>query len=129
MDGHREWLLNQYGPVCAYCGNTVPVAAVTLDHVYPRKGQTAYDRADNLVIACRECNTAKADMPFLSFITQRRSRGVYLMHYGEHISESVREIVRKAIERDFLPSEDQNAPLPTGLGHRRGRGAVRPGRR
>jgi 5-methylcytosine-specific restriction endonuclease McrA len=120
IDNHREWLLETYGPICAYCGEGMTVAAVTLDHVYPRKGQTAYDRADNLVVACRECNALKADTPFLSFITQRRSRGVFLLHYGEHISESVLDIVRKAIERPFLEAP-ANGMAPTGLGHRRGR--------
>ncbi len=121
MDNHREWLLAEYGPVCAYCGIVIsPVSAVTLDHVYPRKGQTAYDRADNLVVACRDCNSRKADTPFLSFITQRRSRGVFLLHYGEHISESVKEIIRNAIERPFL-KPSANGQAPSGLGHRRGR--------
>jgi len=96
------------------------VSAVTLDHVYPRKGQTAYDRPDNLVIACRDCNAAKADTPFLSFITQRRSRGVFLLHYGEHLSEPVKDIVRRAAERELLTG-GQSVPPPSGLGHRRGR--------
>ena len=121
LEAHREWLLKQHGPVCAYCGNEMPAGAVTLDHVYPRRGQQAYDRADNLVIACQACNAAKADTPFLSFITQKRSRGVFLLHYGDHLSEPVKELVRKASERDLLDMEDGNAPKPTGLRHRSGR--------
>jgi 5-methylcytosine-specific restriction endonuclease McrA len=74
---HRDWLLAQHGPVCAYCGRTIGLDEVTLDHVRPRKGQTAYDRPDNLVIACPACNAAKADMPFLAFLLPPL-RGVYL---------------------------------------------------
>jgi hypothetical protein len=103
----------------------MPVGSVTLDHVYPRRGQQAYDRADNLVIACQACNAAKADTPFLSFITQKRSRGVFLLHYGDHLSEPVKELVRKASERDLLDFEDGNAPKPSGLGHRSGRSTGR----
>ena len=51
MDAHRQWLIDRYGPICAYCGTDIDVNRTTLDHVYPRKGQTAYDRPDNLVIA------------------------------------------------------------------------------
>ena len=63
MQSHREWLLQQHGSVCAYCGVETSPDAMTLDHVRPRRGQTAYDRADNLVLACRDCNAAKADTP------------------------------------------------------------------
>ena len=77
------------------------------------------------MLACQPCNAAKADTPFLSFIAQKRSRGVFLLHYGEHLSESVKELVRRASEREFLPIENGNAAARSGLRHRTGR----PGRR
>src|SRR5262245_30562399 len=83
QQAHRDWLLGLRGPVCAYCGKHMTMDEVTLDHVRPRKGQTAYDRPDNLVLACPPCNSAKADTPFLAFLLARRSRGVYLLHYGD----------------------------------------------
>lgn len=97
--GHREWLLGLHGPVCAYCGQRTPAETITLDHVRPRRGQSAYDRPDNLVLACRDCNSAKADMPFLAFLLARRSRGVYLLHYGDHLSDPIKELARQASER------------------------------
>jgi 5-methylcytosine-specific restriction endonuclease McrA len=102
---HRDWLLAQHGPVCAYCGRNISADEVTLDHVRPRKGQTAYDRPDNLVLACPACNAAKADTPFLAFLLARRSRGVYLLHYGDHLSEGIKEIVRQVTERPLLPPD------------------------
>jgi 5-methylcytosine-specific restriction endonuclease McrA len=102
MQSHRDWLLAQHGPVCAYCGNETDEAVITLDHVRPRRGQTAYDRADNLVLACRDCNAAKADTPLIAFLMQRRSRGVFLLHYGEHLSEPVRHLIRQASERPLI---------------------------
>lgn len=102
---HRDWLLAQHGPVCAYCGVTTSAETITLDHVRPRKGQTAYDRPDNLVLSCATCNAAKADMPFLAFLLARRSRGVYLLHYGDHLSEGIKKIVREVTERPLLPAD------------------------
>jgi len=80
--------------VCAYCGRTVPAAAITLDHVTPRKGQTAYDRRDNLVLACEDCNGAKADMPILSFLLRKRERAAVLLRHGAHLSPMLVELVR-----------------------------------
>jgi hypothetical protein len=33
---------------------------------------------------------------------QRRSRGVFLLHYGEHLSEPLRELVKQASERPLI---------------------------
>jgi hypothetical protein len=103
--GHRDWLLQQHGPVCAYCGLKTRPERITLDHVRPRRGQTAYDRPDNLVLACPQCNALKADSPFMAFLLARRSRGVYLLHYGEHLSEPIKEMARQASERPILLSD------------------------
>jgi len=89
--------------VCAYCGASKPTDLITLDHVRPRRGQSAYDRPDNLVLACQDCNAAKADMPFLAFLLARRSRGGFLLHYGEHLSEGIKELVKQTVERPLLP--------------------------
>lgn len=102
MQSHRDWLLAQHGSVCAYCGTETAADVITLDHVRPRRGQTAYDRPDNLVLACRDCNAAKADTPLLAFLMMRRSRGVFLLHYGDHLSEPLKELARKASERPLL---------------------------
>ena len=102
---HRDWLLAQHGPVCAYCGVTISLDNVTLDHVRPRRGQTAYDRPDNLVLSCPSCNAAKADMPFLAFLLARRSRGVFLLHYGDHLSDGIKKIVQEVTERPLLPPD------------------------
>ena len=53
---------------CAYCGVRFTASVMTLDHVAPRKGQTAFDRRDNLVLACPGCNTAKRDQAPMAFL-------------------------------------------------------------
>lgn len=92
--------------MCAYCGEKHSAQRMTLDHVRPRRGQSAYDRPDNLVLACSDCNAQKADIPFLAFLLARRSRGVFLLHYGDHLSEPIKEMARQASERPLLPPDD-----------------------
>ena len=90
----KRWLIAKHGSVCAYCGRQVPESTVTLDHVTPRRGQSAYDRRDNLVLACQPCNGAKADMPILSFLLRKRERAAILMRYGAHLSPMLVDLVR-----------------------------------
>ncbi len=82
----REWLLQTHGPVCAYCERTIKKSLITLDHVTPRKGKTAYDRRDNLVLACPACNIEKADKSFLAFLLARKARAASVLRYGAHLS-------------------------------------------
>lgn len=103
----REWLLEQHGPVCAYCETTVPARSITLDHVTPRRGQTAYDRRDNLVLCCKACNAVKKDKPLLVFLLGSRKRVIAMYQYGQHLSHQLVEMVK-----DLLPP-DERPPLPT----------------
>ena len=66
---------------------------MTLDHVTPRRGQTAYDRRDNLVLCCPACNAQKADQPFLAFLLARRARAASLLRYGEHLSPMLLQVI------------------------------------
>jgi 5-methylcytosine-specific restriction endonuclease McrA len=90
----RRWLLARHGPVCAYCGVTWAPRSLTLDHVTPRRGQSAFDRRDNLVLACKRCNTAKADKPFLVYLLAQKARATNLLRYGEHLSEGILDLLR-----------------------------------
>jgi hypothetical protein len=36
---------------------------------------------------------------------QKRARGVYLLHYGDHLSEPLKELARQASERPMLPKD------------------------
>lgn len=101
----RRWLLDEHGPVCAYCGLTFAPRSLTLDHVTPRRGQSAYDRRDNLVLACKRCNQIKADKPFLAFLLGNRKRAVNLLHYGEHLSEGILELCRQLAGDETPPGK------------------------
>lgn len=67
---------------------------MTLDHVTPRRGLTAYDRRDNLVLACQACNSAKRDLPPLAFLLAQRARAGHLLRYGAHLSPMLVELAR-----------------------------------
>src|SRR4051812_47878309 len=96
----RAWLLRHYGPSCAYCGIKVPARAITLDHVAPRRGKTAFDRRDNLVLACRDCNAKKRDQPPLAFLLAVKSRAVNLLKYGAHLSAGLLDLARQLVPAD-----------------------------
>jgi 5-methylcytosine-specific restriction endonuclease McrA len=111
----RRWLLAEHGPVCAYCARRVAAKDMTLDHVTPRRGQDAYDRRDNLVLACKACNAAKADKPILAFLLQKRARAVSLAQYGVHLSPMLRqmalEVADGVVQRGSPPPPvDEDSP-------------------
>jgi hypothetical protein len=54
----RRAVIARDGLECRYCGSFVPVPH--LDHVMPRS-RGGQHTADNLVVSCKPCNTAKKD--------------------------------------------------------------------
>lgn len=93
----REWLLDEYGPYCAYCGTKHSPRVMTLDHVAPRRGQTAYDRRDNLVLCCKSCNALKRDMAPLAFLLAVKTRATFLVRYGKHLSAGLLDMARPLV--------------------------------
>ena len=57
----------QTGQVCNYCGSTEKLA---LDHIFPQKygGQ---DNAENLIFACRTCNSSKGKKDLMEWMAFR----------------------------------------------------------
>lgn len=78
---------------------------MTLDHVAPRRGQTAYDRRDNLVLACKNCNQKKRDLAPLAFLLGLKSRAVNLVRYGSHLSSGLLDLARALIPEHERESE------------------------
>ena len=94
-----------YGRVCAYCDARFHAKELTLDHVTPRRGQTAYDRRDNLVLACKTCNQKKRDMPLLGFLFTDRRRALHLLRNGKHLSPGLLELVRSVLPADVVAAD------------------------
>jgi len=61
----RQWLLDQHGPVCAYCERRVSSRAL------------------------------KADQPFLAFLLARRARAASLLRYGSHLSQMLLDLAKE----------------------------------
>lgn len=57
----------QTGQICNYCGSTEKLA---LDHIFPQKfgGQ---DNAENLIFACRSCNSSKGKKDLMEWMEFR----------------------------------------------------------
>jgi len=68
---HRALVLERDGRVCHYCGKALPLkSSACLDHVVPRsKGGS--DDPDNLVVACKRCNTQKGNSDLGVYIARR----------------------------------------------------------
>jgi hypothetical protein len=75
---------------------------MTLDHVAPRRGQKAYDRRDNLVLACQDCNKKKRDLAPLAFLLGARSRAINLLRFGAHLSAGLLDLAKS-----LIPVQDQ----------------------
>ncbi|MDB4878466.1 MAG: endonuclease [Gemmatimonadetes bacterium] len=81
---------------------------MTLDHVAPRRGQTAYDRRDNLVLACPGCNMIKRDQAPLAFLLGSRIRAVNLVKYGAHLSPMLVDLARSLVPAEDLDAVDES---------------------
>jgi len=83
---------------------------MTLDHVAPRKGQTAFDRRDNLVLACPGCNTAKRDQAPMAFLLGARVRAHNLLRYGAHLSPMLVDLARSLATESSAPASSTQEP-------------------
>ncbi|PZM77261.1 MAG: hypothetical protein DKM50_13610 [Candidatus Margulisiibacteriota bacterium] len=56
------------GQICNYCGSTEKLA---LDHIFPKK-YGGKDNAENLIFACRTCNSSKGKKDLMEWMIFRR---------------------------------------------------------
>lgn len=82
---------------------------MTLDHVAPRRGQTAYDRRDNLVLACPGCNAAKRDLAPMAFLLGARIRAANLLRYGAHLSPMLLDMARALAPEELFEELERGA--------------------
>ena len=57
----------QTGQICNYCGSAQQLA---LDHIFPQK-YGGRDDADNLIFACKACNSSKGKKDLMEWMTSR----------------------------------------------------------
>jgi hypothetical protein len=105
---------------CCYCGSA---DSLSLDHIYPRK-RLGTDSADNLVWACRTCNSSKSSVDMLEWFERRRQFPPLLLlrrYLKMAINYSIRRELMHAptaseIQLPFsLASIPHNYPAPSHL--------------
>jgi 5-methylcytosine-specific restriction endonuclease McrA len=67
----REYLLEKWGRMCAYCDATD--TPLNIDHVRPQ-ARGGSDRVSNLTLACVGCNQAKGSLPVAVFLVDDPER-------------------------------------------------------
>lgn len=72
----RAMLAVKYGDRCAYCGTQTPKSDITSDHVVPLS-RDGGDVEENLVQACRSCNSSKGCSTLTEWRTRRPPGAAY----------------------------------------------------
>ena len=86
----RRQILERDEYICCYCGYEFDKEFLVIDHVHPRsKGG---DHANsNLVVACVECNLAKADSDVDDFINSLSSQKAARQRLSERVCNTLKE--------------------------------------
>ncbi len=98
----RQMVFDRDGDDCAYCGQA---DADTLDHVFPW-AQGGSSNAENLVVACRTCNSI-AGLRVFSEVAKRRA---YVVMRREELG-----IARLAMMDSLARSIREIETIPTGV--------------
>lgn len=69
----RTQIYNMFDGHCAYCGCTLALNEMTIDHIRPLNKINGTDTLDNMFPACFQCNHEKSNLTLEKF---RRKRGV-----------------------------------------------------
>ena len=105
----REKLFS--GRACVYCGAS---DAGTLDHLIPRL-RGGEDAADNLVAACRSCNSSKGSRDVLEWATVRGELPT-LVVLRRYLKLAIRYCVRREVmEVPLAEVSGMDPPLPFAL--------------
>jgi hypothetical protein len=91
----RERIFRRDGHRCVYCGQLLPSAELTLDHVQPR--MRGGDHSDgNLVTCCRACNAAKGGQPAWAFLAGHPELRANFLRYAVAVWPRIRRAVEEA---------------------------------
>lgn len=76
----REYLLEKWGRKCAYCDSTG--VALQVEHILAR-ARGGSNRASNLTLACRPCNTRKGARDIKEFLAKEPARATRILAQAE----------------------------------------------
>jgi hypothetical protein len=80
----REWEREQELPKeCVYCGS---LTELTTDHLIPRN-RGGDDSADNVVLACQPCNTARGDKGIFEWLGLKEKDKLHRLVAGKYLKQ------------------------------------------
>lgn len=86
----REMMLESYGTPCRYCGRTLTLKIMVIDHIIPMSKGGASTR-DNLQLICRMSNSMKGSLEEKDFFT--------LLKWLETVSEDLKKDISIRLAR------------------------------
>ena len=111
-DTIREWEREQeLGKECVFCGSTENLST---DHLIP-KNRGGDDSADNLVLACKSCNSSRGDKGIFEWLGLEKKDSVHRIVAGKYLKELLRihqEHGTAKISKDNLGELCRDCPLP-----------------
>jgi 5-methylcytosine-specific restriction endonuclease McrA len=111
-DTIREWEREQSLPKeCVYCGAKEELST---DHIIPinRGGD---DSADNLVLACKSCNSSKGDKGVFEWLGLKKKDNLHRLVAGKYLKQLLKIHQEKGtlnMTRDDLITLCKQCPLP-----------------
>ena len=89
LDRERQWL--KQNKLCYYCKKKLNKDEITYDHVIPIS-KTGYHSSQNCVVACWDCNQAKADNTDYRYEPPERDEIEQMIDAAfERINEGIRQ--------------------------------------
>ncbi len=108
----REWEREQETPQqCVFCGST---ADLTTDHLIP-KSRGGDDSADNLVLTCKQCNSARGDKGVFEWLGLKKKDTLHRLVAGKYLKQLMK--IHEAAGTLYTAKSDighlcTNCPLP-----------------
>jgi len=86
-DTIREWEREQTLPKeCVYCKSTIDLST---DHLIP-KNRGGDDSADNLVLACKSCNSSKGDKGVFEWLGLEKKDNLHRLVAGKYLKQLIK---------------------------------------
>jgi len=86
----RTFVIKRDDHTCVYCNKKLSNFDLVLDHVVPRiKG--GKDSPDNLVVACKKCNSYKGSLDLVDYIKKHSLDKTVIQRVSERVSVTLKE--------------------------------------
>lgn len=103
----RELIYQKSNGECFYCGHLIPPKEATIDHLIP-KSRGGRLTLDNIVLACRHCNSIKAQIEDIDEAIQK-IRFYNLFGKKKRWNKSLRKIPGlKSLDKKVQSEQDED---------------------